>query len=74
MGGAAPIPGDVFVRPTPDGAGVFVVGRDRDHPQVTYGSYNEALVHAKRAGARFSVDVWSTKDGAAFASIARYRP
>lgn len=74
MVSVVPLPGDFFVRPTPAGAGVFVVGRDRYHPQVTYDTHDEALAHAKRAASRFNVDVWSTKDGATFASVVRYRP
>ena len=74
MPNVAPLPGDFFVRPTPAGAAVFVVGRDRHHPQVTYGTQEEALNHARRAASRFNVDVWSTTDGATFASVVRYRP
>jgi len=74
MVSVAPLPGDFFVRPTPAGAGVFVVGRDRHHPQVTYDTHDEALAHAKRAASRFNVDVWSTADGATFDSVVRYRP
>jgi len=70
----APLPGDLFVRPTPDGSGVFVIGRDRHHPQVTYDTSDEALEHAKRTASRFNVDVWSTNDGTNFTSIVRYRP
>ena len=74
MASITPRPGDLFVRPTPDGSGVFVVGRDRHHPQVTYDTPDEAIDHATRAASRFSVDVWSTIDGATFTSVARYRP
>jgi hypothetical protein len=53
-----PSPGALFVRPTPDGSGVFVVGRDRPHPQVTYDTSDEALDHATRTASRFNVDLW----------------
>ena len=65
--------GDLFIHLTVHSANVFLIGRDRHHPQVTYRTYLEALHYAKRAAARFDVDVWITKDGATFQRVVEYR-
>jgi len=74
MPNESPQTGDLYVKRAPDTSVVFVIGAERHYAQVTYGAYNEALDHARRAGSRFSVDVWMTLDGVTFESIARYRP
>jgi hypothetical protein len=59
----SPKPGDLYVKRSADTSVVFLIGPERHYAQVTYGAYDEALDHARRAGSRFSVDVWMTLDG-----------
>jgi hypothetical protein len=70
----SPKPGDLYVKRSTDTSVVFLIGPERHYAQVTYGAYDEAIDHARRAGSRFNVDVWMTLDGVTFESIARYRP
>ena len=74
MPNESPQPGDLYVKRTTNASVVFLIGPERHYAQVTYGVHDEALDHARRAGSRFSVDVWMTLDGATFEPLARYRP
>jgi hypothetical protein len=47
-------------------AGVLLVGRDRDDPQLSCQTYPVALAHAERLAADSNADVWLTNDGAYF--------
>ena len=68
-----PMPGDLLIHQVAHWAGVLLVGRDRDDPQLSCQTYPVALAHAERLAARSSVDVWLTNDGAYFERLVTYR-
>ena len=68
-----PQSGDLFVRLMKDSVSVFLIGRDRQHPQESCPTYDEALRRAMLSAEKTQVDVWYTSDGVKFEFLANYR-
>jgi hypothetical protein len=73
MSAVRPVPGDFLIHRVSNWAGVLLVDRDRDHPQLSCQTYQAALAHATREAAHSNVDVWQTQDGARFERLVSYR-
>ncbi len=69
-----PQPGDLVIRMRRHSAAVFVLGRDREPPQITCNSYQEALERALPTAERARIDVWYSMDGVTFERVATFRP
>jgi hypothetical protein len=68
-----PQSGDLFVRLMKDSVAIFSIGRDRQHPQESCRTYDEALRRAMLSAEKTQVDVWYTADGVKFEFLAHYR-